>query len=50
MPVEEPEAPAWIVELEAAETNQGEEMVTRRAMTVDRFLPDTGPLAQPQQP
>ena len=50
VPIEEPEDPAWIAELEAAKTDQGEEMVTRRAMTVDRSLPGTGPLAQPQHP
>ena len=49
MLVEEPEAPTQIAELEAVKTDQGEEMLTRWTMTVDRFLPSMGPLAQPQQ-
>lgn len=37
--VEEPEAQAQTTELEATEADQDTEMVTRRKMTVDRFLP-----------
>lgn len=48
VPVEELEAQAQTTELEAAEADQDTEMVTRRKMTVDRFLPGTRPTTQPQ--
>ena len=48
MPVEELDTLAHIAEPEVAEANQNAAMVTKRKMTVNRFLPDTHPMAQPQ--
>ena len=56
--VREPEASVQVVKPAVAESvnsseaeaNQSEEMVTRRTMIVDRFLPDTRPVTQPHQP
>jgi len=47
IPVEEPKAQARIAEPEVAEADQDAEMVSRQKMTVDQFLPDTRPMAQP---
>ena len=57
IPVEGPDAPIQVAELVTAEptnpskakANLGEEMVTRCTLTVDQFLPDTRPTAQPQK-
>ena len=48
VPVEELDTPAHIAEPEVPEANQDAAMVTRRKMIVNRFLPDTHPMAQPQ--
>lgn len=56
VPVEEPEAPVQAAEPAAVESvnsseteaNQGEEMVTKQTMTIDRFLLGTHPMAHPQ--
>lgn len=52
VPIEEPEALARAVELAAesvnsseVEADQGEEMMTKHTMTIDRFLPGTSPAA-----
>ena len=58
VPVEEQGVLAQAAEPAVAESvnslgvgaNQDEEMVTMQTMTIDRFLPDTCPTAQPQQP
>ena len=58
VPVEEQGVLAQAAEPAVAESvnsfgvgaNQDEEMVTKQTMTIDRFLPDTRPTAQPQQP
>lgn len=50
IPVGEPEAQGQAVKPEAAEANQEADMVTRRKMIADRFLPSTRPMTQPQQP
>ena len=55
IPVEKPEAPAWIAEPATtdlvnsieAEADQGAETVTKRTMTINRFLPSTHPAAKP---
>ena len=39
MPIEAPNAPAQVAELVEAKTDQDTEMVTRRKMIVDRFIP-----------
>ena len=38
MPIEVPDAPAQVAELVEAEADQDAAMVTRRKMTVDRFI------------
>ena len=48
VPVEELDTLAHIAELEVVEANQDVTMVTKRKMTVNWFLPDTHPMAQPQ--
>ena len=48
VPVEELDTLAHIAEPEVAEANQDVAMVTKRKMTINRFLRDTHPMAQPQ--
>lgn len=43
IPIEEPEAPAQPIEPKAIEAHQDAEMVTKRKMTVNRFLLGTRP-------
>lgn len=58
MPVGELEAPTQVAEPKTAESinplgaeaGQEERMVNKKVMTIDQFLPDTGPVAQPQYP
>lgn len=58
VPVGEPEAPVQVAEpavdgsvnSSKVEANQGNEMATKRTMTIDRFLPGTRLIVQPQQP
>ena len=47
VPIEEQEAPAQPIEPEVIKAHQDDDMATRRKMTVDRFLPNTRPVAQP---
>ena len=55
IPIEEQKAPARITEPAAKSVNsseagvdQGGEMVTKKNMTINQFLPDTRPMSQPQ--
>ena len=57
IPIERPDAPTQVaeaVEVEPTdlepEANLDEDMVTCRTFSINRFLPDTRPAGQPQQP
>nr|POF03418.1 hypothetical protein CFP56_76568 [Quercus suber] len=58
IPIEESDAPAHVTKLVASDMTHpleatvdlGEDMVTRRALTIDQFLPNSRSASQSQQP